>query len=453
MSDISQGLPLMPVRRERPPGPRRLGLLRALNEYRRNELPTLEKMVAEYGDVVYIPLPGAGAFLLGHPDLIQHVLIKNVDNYRKTTASTHSRHFFGNAMQINNGDYARQMRRIVAPAFHGEGLANAYSALIVRETGRAIEKWGDSPERPTMTQELIDAVLEIDMQIFFGTAPGEESKRLGKMFLDSLTPGGTILPSWVPWSRNRKYVSAVEALDAWLMERIARRRTDGATGSDFMSVLVRLGGGKEGHTLSDRQIRDEIVAYALAGYSTSTALNQMLRLIAENPLIEEKLAAELKRVVGDRDPGMQDLPSLGYLSMILKEALRLCPPAGMMFRRAVADDVIDGWPIPAGSRIFVSSWVVQRDRRFYDEPLEFRPERWTPEFERALPACAYFPFGRGARACIGGAMGELILQLMTATVCGRYRLVAFRKLDSDHAEWPAVLAAGGIQANVYRRSA
>lgn len=440
----------MPARSERPPGPRGLALLRAFLAYSRNALPTMEKMVAQYGDVTYFPMPGGGAYLLGHPDLIQHVLIKNVDNYHKTTASKWARHFFGNAMQINNGDYARQLRRIVAPVFHGEGLARAYGDLIVRETAAAVASWRPG-HRPGLTQELTDLVLDVVMQIFFGTEPGQETKHLGRMFLASLTPSGTLLPHWIPGSRNQQYVQAVASLNAVLMDRIAAKRRDGAAGSDFLSVLVRLGGGKEGHSLSDQQIRDELVAYALAGYSATTSVNQVLRLIAENPAVDEQLGAELARVAGARDPGFHDLPQLTYLAMVTKEALRLCPPAGMMFRRAVADDVIAGWRIPAGSRIFVSSWVVQRDGRFFDDALVFKPERWTPAFERALPACAYFPFGRGPRACIGGAMGELILQLIVATINSRFRLVALRKLDSDHAEWPAVLADGGVQATVCPR--
>jgi cytochrome P450 len=450
MTGITRDLGSAPVHEERPPGPRGRKLVRALLDYRRNALATLESLSREYGDVTYFPLPGGGAFLLNHPDLIHHVLIRNVDNYGKTNGSKWARRFFGNAMQLNNGDYARQMRRIVAPAFHGEGLLNAYGNLILRETSALVDSW-EPGERPGLTAELNDLVLDIVVQIFFGTAPGADTRRAGALFLAALTPAGAVLPAWMPGSRNQQYVRGVAALNAFVMQRIADARTSGSSGSDFISVLVRLG-GKDGHGLSDQQIRDEIVAYALAGYSTGTALNQVLRLVAENPEADEGLEAEVARVTGDRAPGLQDLSSLNYLGKVLKESLRLCPPAGMMFRRAFADDVIDGWRIPKGARMFLSSWVVQRDRRFFDDPLAFKPERWTPEFERALPPCAYFPFGRGPRACIGGAMGEMILQLIVATIAKRYRLVASHKFPDDQAEWPAVMAAGGLRARLFRRT-
>jgi cytochrome P450 len=425
-----------------------VGLVRALLEYRKNALPTLEKMVVEYGDVTYFPLPGGGAFLLGNPELIAHVLIKNVDNYQKTSASKWARHFFGNAMQINNGDYARNLRKMLAPVFHGETLARAYSDIIVNETAGAVRAW-PAGHRAGFTQELTDVVLDIVMRIFFGTEPGEETKRMGQMFLAALPPVGTVLPAWIPGSRNQRYIDAAAALNAEVMRRIELRRANPSEGCDFLTTLANV--NREGHGLTDQQIRDELVAYALAGYSASTAVNQILRLIAENPRCEEEVGAEIASVIGDRNATMHDLPRLEFLGKVIKEALRLCPPAGMMFRRAVADDNIGGWPIPAGARMFVSSWVVQRDPRFFDEPLEFKPERWTPQFERSLPMCAYFPFGRGPRACIGGAMGELILQLMVATICARYKLEALSKLPSDQAEWPAVLANGGVQVAVHPR--
>ncbi|HEX8620261.1 MAG TPA: cytochrome P450 [Thermoanaerobaculia bacterium] len=448
MSEVSARIDLPPVRSGRPPGPRGLRLVRTLLDYRRNNLPTIEKLAREFGDIAYMPFPGGGGFVVSHPDYIQHILIRNSDNYRKTSATHWVRHFFGNAMQINNGEYARNMRRIIAPAFHGEGLARAYAELIVDESVAAIRGWKPGP-RPGITQELTELVLDVIVRIFFGTEPGAETRRVGALFVAALPPAGAILPRWIRGSRSGRYVAAAAALTAEVMARIAARRRDVNGGTDFLSMLVRA--GKDGQQLNDQQIRDEIVAYALAGYSAATALNQILRLVAENPHADTRLAAELETVIGAREPRMQDLPALDYLGSVVKEALRLCPPAGMMFRRAAADDVIGGWPIPAGARMFLSSWVVQRDRRFFPDPLTFKPERWTPEFERALPMCAYFPFGRGPRACIGGAMGELILQLIVATILRRHRLEARVTLRPDQDEWPAILAAGGIQVDVHPR--
>jgi cytochrome P450 len=439
------------VLRPRPPGPRGIALVRAANDLRRNGLATLERMAREYGDVVYLNMAGRHMFLISHPDLVEQVLIRNYTNYIKTTGDAQTRHFFGNAMQLNNGDYARAMRRIIAPVFNPEALARAYGETIVRETQAAMDRWQPGP-RPGLTQELTDLVLDVAAQIFYGTEPGEDTRRMGRLWLAATVPAGSsVLPAWVPKSRKARYIEAVAALDAEVLGRIRERRRDPSSGGfDFLTVLARLE-GKDGPALTERQVRDELVAYTLAGYSATTAINQVLRLVAEHRTADRALADELASVVGGRAPGIQDLPKLTYLDKVVKEALRLCSPAGVMFRRAVGPDVIGGWTIPAESRLFLSSWVVQRDPRFYDDPLAFKPERWTPEFERSLHTCAYFPFGRGPRSCIGGALGELIVQLVVATIAGRYRLEALRAIPAEESAWPRVLAGGGIRVDVHPR--
>jgi cytochrome P450 len=106
--------------------------------------------------------------------------------------------------------------------------------------------------------------------------------------------------------------------------------------------------------------------------------------------------------------------------------------------------------VPAGSRIVLSSWLVQRDARYYDEPLAFRPERWTPEFERELPPGAYFPFGAGPRACIGGVLSDVTLRLIIATIAVRFRLEA-PVTPPDRSAWPLLMADGGLRATLHAR--
>ncbi len=210
-------------------------------------------------------------------------------------------------------------------------------------------------------------------------------------------------------------------------------------------------GSNDGYALTERQVRDELVPFALSGYSATTGINQVLRLVAEHPVVDRALAEELESAMSGGASLVHELSRLPYMNKVVKEALRLCSPAGVMFRRAVADDIIGSWKIPAGASLFAASWVVQRDARFFDDPLTFKPERWTPEYERSLARCAYFPFGRGPRSCIGGALGELMVQLTVVTIAGRYRLEALRALPAEETAWPRVLAHGGIKVDVHPR--
>lgn len=102
-----------------------------------------------------------------------------------------------------------------------------------------------------------------------------------------------------------------------------------------------------------------------------------------------------------------------------------------MLARSVASEIeIGGWKLAPGSRVFISPWVTHRDPRWFDEPLRFKPERWTPAFESTLPACVYFPFGRGQRSCIASAMSMVMLRLMLVTITQRHRP---RAAESGHA--------------------
>jgi cytochrome P450 len=418
--------------------------LRAVRDYRRDPIPTLETLAQQYGDVVSVNLPGARVWLLNEPSLVHHVLVRNHENYRKTSGSGNTRRFFGNAMQLNNGAAARTMRRMLAPLFQFERVAATWSGVIIEETEAAMRDWGPG-RRPGLTRELMDLTLAVAVRMFFGTAPGEETARLGRLYLGAASAlGNFMLPAWVPTARNRRYASGVAALDAEIFARIALQRQAGSGGSDVLSALARLE-GDDATRPTDAQIRNELISLMAASYFTlGVALNQSLRLLAEHAPAQAAVAAEAAAA-------KDDVHRLLYTGMVVKEALRLCPPAGLFVRDADANDRLGEWVLPAGTRIFLPAWLVQRDARFHPEPLAFRPERWTAEYEHALPPCAYFPFGSGPRGCIGSLLTEVLLRLMIATIVGRYRLEATRVTPAGASTWPEVEAAGGVQVTMHRR--
>lgn len=439
------------LRAPRPPGPRGVALVRAMLDYRQNGLSALERLVARHGDIIRIDLPGVRAFLFGHPDHIHRVLVTRRDAYLKIRGSRNVERFFGNAMQLNNGDYALRMRRTLAHAFQPDRVASAYTDLIVRATEAAMDRWQRGP-RPGLTQELMDLALDITVELHLGSAPGYDTRRLGRLFLDAIgSLSNFMLPDWAPTSRNRHYHDAVARLDAEVMGRIQARRRAGATGPDLMATFLGLV-DDDGRALTDRQIRDELITMMSAGYqSVGIAINQTLRLVAEHPAVDQQLAGELGDVLAGRTPAAADLARLSYAQKVVKESLRCCPPAGVIARRATEDDVVASFPVPAGARVFLSAWAMHHDPRYFPEPTSFRPERWTLELERSLPMCAYFPFGRGARSCIAGSLSSFIVQLVLALVTRRHRLEALRVTPHDRSSWPGVLASGGLAVTLEPR--
>src|SRR6266576_4729511 len=185
---------------------------------------------------------------------------------------------------------------------------------------------------------------------------------------------------------------------------------------------------EDGSRMNDRQLRDEVMTLFLAGHETTAlTLAWSWYLLGKYTDSTEKFHAELDEVLGDRDPTFADLPRLKYTEKIAKESMRLYPPAYGLGREAIDDCEIGGYRVPAGTQVFMFQWATQRDARFYDEPADFKPERWTEEFEARLPKYAYFPFGGGPRACIGASFAMMEIILVLATIGKKFRL----ELESD----------------------
>ncbi|MGJ5178588.1 cytochrome P450 [Bradyrhizobium oligotrophicum] len=400
-----------------PPGPRGLDFVAALNDWRKNGLVGLEHLAQRYGDIVCVKFPGRRFYMLNHPDYIRQVLIDNKDNYLRSEGSRRERRFFGNSMQVNNGDEARRLRRIISPMFQQSLMARDYCGVVVDLTRSVVDKWTTFASA-TLMNELMEVALSASVRIHFGTAPGPETDELATLFREADEfRTHAVLPEWVPTTINRKYLLAVDRLNRDVFARIKARRASGPVGADLLSAFVSL---EEG--LTDVEIRDSLVSTTAAGADgIGIALNQTIRQIASNPTIDDALHSEATKALGGRPARYEDLVNLPYAEQVVKEALRLVPPSGAMVRLAAGEDEIGGWRIRPGSRILISSWVMHRDPRWFEDPYSFKPERWTPAFERSLPTCAYLPFGRGPRTCIGAPMATLILRLMLVTIAQRHR--------------------------------
>jgi cytochrome P450 len=183
--------------------------------------------------------------------------------------------------------------------------------------------------------------------------------------------------------------------------------------------------------MTDQQIRDEVMTLILAGHeTTANALSWTWYLLAQHPEAETELHAELDDVLdqGRRLPTVEDLPRLRYTEMIVSESMRLYPPAWVIGRLAIKDYEARGYVVPAGSLVLVSQYVMHRDARFFTDPEQFNPARWTPEAREARPAYSYFPFGGGARRCVGESFAWMEGVLLIATIASRWRM----RLDPEH---------------------
>ncbi len=206
-----------------------------------------------------------------------------------------------------------------------------------------------------------------------------------------------------------------------------------------------------GEGLRDQELRDQAITIIGAGYETTTqALAWTWYLLAKHSEIENKLRAEILDVLGGRTPTFEDLPNLKYTLMVFQEAMRLYPPIWMLSRAAIEADEIGGYRVPANSEILLLPYITHRHPKYWERAEEFNPEHFSPEKVAARPRFAYFPFGAGARQCIGNNFALMEAQLIIATVAQKYRL---RLADAQTIEPETSVTLrprGGVRMKLYQ---
>lgn len=410
-----------------PPGPRGHPFTGSMPEYARDQLGFLTHCGREYGDLVHIRFGPVRSYLLNHPDLIEQALVTNYRSYVKGPAIRNNRVLFGNGLLSSEGDFWRGQRRLAQPAFRRDRI-DGYVDTMVKVAERHTASWqdaGTTDVHETMTRITVDIAARtlFDTDVSDRTSYVGESVRLAQDALHFKITNLFVLrlPEWLPFPVNLALRRAARGLEALVHRTIEERRRSGQDHGDLLSSLLATR-DEDGRPMPDRQLRDEVITLLVAGFETSAiALTWSLHLLAEHPEVQDRLAGELDRVLQGRTPNASDRENLTYTEQVVLESMRLYPPAWAIARTAVENTRIGDFSIPRGALVFASQWVTHRDERWFPEPEQFAPERWTPEFMKSLPRHAYFPFGGGPRICIGNtfAMTEAVMAL--ATICRRWR--------------------------------
>ncbi|HEY2760461.1 MAG TPA: cytochrome P450, partial [Pirellulales bacterium] len=345
-----------------PPSPPGHWLRGNLTEFRRDMLGFFTRCSREYGDLVAVRLGPRKVHLASHPDFVEQVLVTENRNFGKSYVFELLRPMLGNGLLNSEGEFWLRQRRLMQPAFNKAGVNN-YAGTIVADTQRLLNQWSDGRqtdlhhEMSRLTLGIVGrALMDMDLTALTGevAAPLESAMRdFSHRFESAWNP-----PIWVPTPRNRRAKRNVGQLDAVVNRIIRQRRAEGDRG-DLLSKLIAARDEVDQTGMTDRQLRDEVMTLFLAGHeTTANALVWTWYLLAQNPEIERRLLSEISTVVGDRWPELRDVPYLAYTDAVVKESLRLFPPAFAFSRRALADATIGGFHIPAGSAVLMSQWVI-----------------------------------------------------------------------------------------------
>jgi cytochrome P450 len=437
-----------------PPGPPP-SLIRSLfGGMQQNPLEYFTAMAQKYGDVSGMRIGKFRSLFINHPDLIEDVLVNNSRKYFKGRILRANKYLFGEGLLTSEGDFWLRQRRLAQPAFH-RARVNAYAATMAEYAEQGVATWRHGEQRD-IHEEMMQLALRIVSKTLFDADVTRDAKEIGKT-LDVLLQiaanfGRTILvPLWVPSPRNIRAKLGIKRLERVIYRIIAERRANGRDTGDLLSTLLQAQ-DEDGTHMNDRQLRDETITLFLAGHeTTANTLAWTWWLLAQNPAVEKKFHEELDGVLGGRVPEVDDLPRLSFLGNVLSESLRLYPTAWGMARLAAEEHEIAGYPVRRGYGVAFAQWVIHRDARWFDAPLEFRPERWDNGLAKQLPRFAYFPFGGGPRQCIGNTFALMEASVVLATVGQKFRF----QLVANHKVTPlasiTLRPKNGIQVNLEAR--
>ena len=410
----------------RPPGPRPRFIVGQFPLLGDDPLAVFTRWARDFGDIFYYRAGWIHVYFLNHPDLIETVLISQSQNFAKDKVIQNSRWFLGQGLLTSEGSEWKRQRRLCQPAFHRERLSS-YGRTMGAHSEEMLALWQDGDVRD-IHQEMMQLTMRIVAKVLFSVEVSEDAQKVASALnlLMRHTSGlRMIMPPplrHLPLPALVKMKRAVRELDAIVDRIIQQRRTSGEDTGDLLSMLMAAR-DEDGSAMSDRQLRDEIMTFLLAGHeTTAVSLSWTLYLLSQHPEAGHKLRRELDGVLAGRTPQLEDMARLPYTDKVVRESMRLYPPAWSLARTTAKEIEVGGYRLPVGANIVMSPWIMHRDPRFFERPEEFDPDRWTTEATQKLPRFAYFPFGGGPRLCIGASFAMMEATLLLATIAQRFQL-------------------------------
>jgi cytochrome P450 len=356
------------------------------------------------------------------------VLVKHPEQVNKSPALKNAtRQAIGQGLLTSDGEFHKRQRRLVQPAFHYKRIA-AYADVMVDFTRDVLDEWQNGDECD-IAREMMKLTMRIVSKTLFDADVSDDADSIGEAVTVGIeTAAHRItqpihLPDWLPTPKNRERRRSAQILEKTIMGMIGERRASGEDKGDLLSMLLLAVDEEDGGQMTNKQVRDEAMTLFIADHeTTANALAWTLYLLSQNPDSEAKLLDELHTVLNGRTPTMADLPKLVYTDMVIKETMRMYPPAFVITREVSEDIELNGYPIKKGSILLMSQYVMHHDPRYFPEPDRFEPERFAPGYEDHLPKYAYFPFGGGPRICIGNQFAQIEAALVVAIIMEQYRL-------------------------------
>jgi cytochrome P450 len=411
--------------RRLPTAPHRLPVLGHAVPLMRDRLRFLESL-EPFGPVVKVYLGPKPAYFINDPELIHRVLVTEAGKFSKGRVHEKLSVVFGEGLAYSTGEVHLLRRRIIAPAFRRERVSD-YIPIMSRLAEAQADAW--QPERPIAVDvEMRNLALAVIAQTLFSSDLGRDAAAEFERSVPILTEGAVSravsprLLEKMPTPGNRRFDQAVTRVRAIVENAIDAHRASASDHGDLLADLLAARDPETGGTLSDAQVRDEVITISIAGVeTTAAALAWSLHEVSCHPAIEERLHAEVDAVLGLRRVDAGNLARLSYTAQVADEVLRL-HPIWLTARLTTTAVELGGARIPAGADVLISPHALHRSERFFDDARHFDPGRWGSAHVREGARTAAIPFGSGSTQCPGEALARTEMIVTLAVVCARWRL-------------------------------
>lgn len=367
---------------------------------------------------LFIPL-----FVTFRPDIIKHVLQTNAKNYRKSRAYDQLKLALGNGLVTSEGHFWRRQRKMAQPAFYKTRLEELFIEMskVTDNYILNLKRRVEQEQVIEIDKEMMKVTADIVLRTLFSSDNPNETDATYKMMaeMQEYVIHRVHKPFFIPLQyingNHRKFVKYRASFNEKIFRLIEERRQMEKHPNDLLSMLLDAKDAETGEGMTDEQLRDEAITIFSAGHETSAnALAWTFHLLAQHPEVVEKLRKEEEKVLGGKTPTFNDLRQLQYHQQVIEEGMRLYPPAHAVGREAIEEDEIDGVKIPKNGVVFISIFALHRSPKYWKNPLQFNPDRFSPAQKKQRPKLTYMPFGAGARMCIGNHFAMMEMQLLLA---------------------------------------
>jgi cytochrome P450 len=381
-----------------------------------------------HGDVFQINILKRRMIIAIHPDAVRQVTVVNRQNYDKLQSYDVVRKFIlGNGLLASTGDLWRRQRRLMAPFYTPRGV-QAYGEIMLKDGQRLRDRWMQMTGRTVQIgEEMTYVTAAIILRAMFSMETDDAIISM-KSAVETMigyaghNQTGIEMPLWIPTRANRAYTKARIAVHSYIESVISQRRAlpEAEWPNDLLTRLMQARDEETGEPMSAGLLRDESITTFFAGHETTArTMTHAWYALSTHPHIAERLHAELDAVLADRTPTLEHLHHLPYTLQVIKEVLRLYPPAPFYVRDAIQPDQLGGFNTQ-GLPVLLSPFYTHRHPDFWEDPLEFNPDRWTPDKEANMHPYAYHPFAAGQRVCIGNNFSLLESHILLALLAREF---------------------------------